>query len=160
MTNRLVPAKTVRMLGISCGAFCALVAMSCATVKTRPADLDRAPQGVRIYPPKVLLLVDAEENRSTIALLPDYERAYDIKPVTVLARQEFSVKLADGQLQSMEFDQDTTAAVSLIRDAAQTAAQAAGLATSTRTINGAFGLESGLYMLERDGLFRRMDIAP
>ena len=69
----------------------AVVGTGCATVVTKEAKLNEAPYGVRIYPPKVYLLVDTVEKKTTIAYLPDYSRAYDLKPLTIFAKQDFKI---------------------------------------------------------------------
>lgn len=138
----------------------AALASGCATVVTSKADLNRPPEGVRIYPPLVVLLVDAAEKKTTIAYLPDYSRAYDVKPRTLLAKQEFKIETDEGQLKSLTATQDTTAILSFIKENAALAAKAAGVAASSSVINGSFGLESGIYRLGDDGVFRRMTVAP
>ncbi len=128
----------------------------CATVVTHKADLAKRPDGVRVYPPKVYLMVDTTERKSTLAYLPDYSRAYDVKPVTVLAKQDFKIELDEGQLKALTSDEDTTALLSFIKDSAALAAKAAGMGVSSSVINGTFGLESGIYCLSDDGAFRRL----
>ncbi len=126
----------------------------CATLVTRKADLAAAPAGVRVYPPKVYLLVDAAERKSTLAFLPDYTRAYDVLPFSFLAKQDFKIEFDEGQLKALAANQDTTALVSLLKEGASLAAQAAGVGASSATIAGTFGLPSGIYILDDDGTFR------
>lgn len=134
----------------------AAVATGCATVVTNKADLNDAPKGVRIYPPKVCLLVDTTVQKTTIAYLPDYTRAYDIKPLTILAKQDFKIETDEGQLKALTANQDTTAMLTFLKEAAALAAKSAGVAVSSTVINGTFGLESGIYQLGDDGIFRKM----
>ena len=141
--------------GVICVILCA-VAAGCASVVTNRANLDSAPDGVRLYPPKVYLLVDASEKKTTIAYLPDYKRAYDVKPRTILAKQDFKIEMEDGQLKSFLANQDTTAALTFFSSGATLGAKAAGVAVSATVINGTFGLESGIYQLGDDGVFRKM----
>src|SRR5206468_3210193 len=79
--------KRIITLGVTSLSF-ALFA-SCATVLTQKADLAKKPNGVRVYPPKVYLMVDTVEKKTTLAYLPDYSRAYDVLPVTIFAKQDF-----------------------------------------------------------------------
>jgi hypothetical protein len=132
----------------------------CATISTEKANLDEAPNGVRIYQPKVMLLVDTEEKRTTILFAPDYKRAYDIKPITVFAKQEFKTELEDGQLKTLSANQDTTAFLTFLTEAAELGTKAAGLPRSGSIINGTFGLPSGIYELTDDGSIRRVALLP
>ena len=134
----------------------AVVGTGCATVVTKKAKLNEAPKGVRIYPPKVYLLVDTVEKKTTIAYLPDYSRAYDLKPLTIFAKQDFKIETDEGQLKALTTNQDTTAMLTFLKEAAALAAKAAGYAVSSKVINGTFGLESGIYQLGDDGVFRKM----
>lgn len=140
---------------VICAILCA-VATGCASVITNRANLDSAPDGVRIYPPKVYLLVDDVEKKTTIAYFPDYKRAYDVRPRTILAKQDFKVEMDDGQLKSFLANQDTTAALTFFSSAATLAAKAAGVGVSATVFNGTFGLQSGIYQLGDDGVFRKM----
>jgi uncharacterized protein YceK len=130
----------------------------CATIVTRQADLSKAPKGVRIYPPQVCLLVDAHANggegATIIVYLPDLDRAYDVRPLTVLAKQDFKVELDEGQLKTLTSNQDTTAFLAFMREAAQLAAKAAGLGVSASApLKGAFGFAPGVHCLSDDGTF-------
>ncbi len=131
-------------------------AIGCSTIVTHKADLNAVPRGVRVYPPKVYLLVDTKENESTLAYLPDYSQAYDIKPMTILAKQDFKIEMDDGQLKSVTSNQDSIAILTFVKDSANLAAKAAGVAVSSSVIKGTFGLESGIYRLDGDGIFRRV----
>lgn len=128
----------------------------CATIITEKADLAKAPNGVRIFSQLVYLAVDEQEKKSTLMYLPDNTRAYDIKPLTFLAKQDFKVEVEEGQLKSLLSNQDTTAFLTFLKEAAQMAAKAAGAPVSATVINGTFGLKSGLYRLGDDGLFSRV----
>lgn len=146
--------KTILRVVI-CAILCA-VAAGCASIVTNRANLDSEPDGVRIYPPKVYLFVDTVEKRTTIAYMPDYKHAYDVKPRSFLAKQDFKVEMEDGQLKSLLANQDTTAALTFFSSAAALAAKAAGVGLSAVTYNGTFGLKSGIYQLDEDGVFRKM----
>lgn len=137
-------------------AFLGSVIAGCATFVTEKANLDKKPDGVRIYPPKVFLLVDTGEKKSTILYAPDYERAYDMKPITFLAKQDFTVNVEDGMLKSLTSNQDSTAILTFIKGAAEMGAKAAGLPVSSTVIDGTFGLDSGMYLLHHDGIFRKV----
>ena len=135
-------------------ALAAVGGLGCATLVTRPADLARAPDGVRVYPPKVCLLVDKRANATVIATFPDLARAYDVKPVTVLARQEFKLELEGGQLVALAADQDTQAFPRVLSEAAQAAAGAAGAGVSaSAALQGTFGFDDGVHCLRDDGSF-------
>ena len=136
----------------------ACLTSSCATIVTEKAELGSKPKGVRIYPPKVYLLVDTTANASTIAYVPDFQRAYDIKPLTVFAQQDFRIETDEGQLKSLVSSQDTTAILTFFQGAAELGARAAGVAVSSTTVNGSFGLESGIYLLGDDGMFQKITV--
>jgi hypothetical protein len=123
-------------------------------VVTKPADLARAPDGIRVYPPQVCLLVDVAANTTVIAYLPDPTRAYDVKPVTVLARQEFKIEVEEGQVKALTSNQDTLAFLSLLREA-RLAAKAAGLGVSASApLKGSFGFSDGVHCMRDDGSFQ------
>lgn len=129
---------------------------ACATVHTRWArDSSDPPDGVRVYPPKVYLMVDTKAQQSTIALLPDYENAYDIKPVAIFAKNNFTIQTDDGQVKSFSLDQDTSGFLTFFYQAGQAAAKGAGLPVSTQVIKGTFGLSNGIYVMDAHGTFVR-----
>jgi len=134
---------------------------ACAEVSTtKVTDLASAPQGVRVYPPRIYLLVDnatggVPPKQTTVITLPDFRRAYDIKPTTILAKQNFKVELDDGLIKTLSTDQDTTGFLTFVKDIAQSAAKAAGLPMSASSINSTGGLPNGLYVLDDDGTLRR-----
>jgi hypothetical protein len=135
-------------------ALAALGLIGCATLVTRPADLAQAPDGVRVYPPKVCLLVDKGANATVIATFPDLARAYDVRPLTVFARQDFEIELDGGQLVSLTANQDTQAFPRLLGEAAQTAAAGAGAGVSaTAALRGTFGFDDGIHCQRDDGSF-------
>lgn len=139
-------------------AFCAA---SCATITTRyvpRADLASAPDGIRVYAPKVYLLVDATQHKSTIVNLPDYGRAYDVKPLTVLSKHDFNIKMEVGQVSDLTSNQDTTAFLSFLSEAAQMAVKGGGLPAASSTVDGDFGLKSGIYRLGDDGNWESVKI--
>ena len=126
----------------------------CATITTSKADLEQVPEGIRVYPPKVCLLVDEGEKKSTLAYLPDYRRAYDIKPLTIFAKQDFKLEIEEGQVKALTSTQDTTAFLDFLSQAANLAAKAAGVGVSSTVLNGNFGLKSGIYCLTDSGRFQ------
>ena len=127
----------------------------CATVETKPADLDAAPDGIRVYPPKVCLLVDSAANTTVIAYFPDFARAYDVKPRTWLARQELRIEVEAGQLESFMSSQDTTAFPSLLAEAAEVAAAAGAGVSAGAPLKGSFGFSDGVHCMGDDGRFAR-----
>jgi hypothetical protein len=102
-------------------------------------------------------MVDNKTQQSTIALLPDYANAYDIKPVTVFAKNTFSIQTDDGQIKAFSDDQDTTGFLTFFYQAGQTAAKGAGLPVSTQVIKGTFGLPDGIYIVDETGAFRKVN---
>lgn len=79
---------------------------------------------------------------------PDYSRAYDIRPFTLLAKNSFSLELSDGVMTKYTGDQDTSGFISLLSTAGQSAAKAAGLSVSMQSLPGAFGFSNGVYRLD------------
>jgi hypothetical protein len=131
---------------------CALAMAGCAVLHTSEVtDLSRAPDGVRIYAPRVFLLVDAVKAKSTILVAPNFRRAYDVKPITVFAKQEVTLELDEGMLKKLSASQDTTAFLTFVKGAAEVATKAAGLPVSQNTVDGSFGLPSGVYEFTDDG---------
>jgi len=135
-------------------ALLACTLMSCATLRTYEADLSAKPKGVRVYPPKVYLFVDAQKQKSHLIHLPDFERAYDIVPVAVLAEHQFAVELDGGLLRSLTSKQDPTALLTFLKETAALGAGAAGLPIAKETFDGTFGLRSGIYLLTDEGEFQ------
>lgn len=128
----------------------------CADIVTQKANLNDTPDGIRIYQPKVYILVDAEKGRSVIMYAPDYQRAYDIKPRAILAKNDFSVELNEGQMSKLTSNQDSTALLTFLEAASNTAAKALGAPVSAEHIEGTFGLPSGIYQLHDDGTFKKL----
>ena len=69
---------------------------------------------------------------------------------------DFKIEMDDGQLKSVTSNQDSIAILTFVKDSANLAAKAAGVAVSSSVIKGTFGLESGIYRLDGDGIFRRV----
>jgi len=135
-------------------ALAAVGVAGCATIVTREADLARAPEGIRVYPPKVCLLVDTGANATVIATFPDLARAYDVKPLTILARQDWKLELEGGQLTALAANQDTSAFPRFLTEAAQVAAGAAGAGVSASgALEGTFGFDDGVHCMRDDGSF-------
>jgi hypothetical protein len=144
-------------LRLRSGIGMALIAVGisgCATVVTRKADLTMAPEGIRVYPPKLCLLVDRSANSTVIATFPDFARAYDLKPLTVLAKQDWKLELEAGQLTSLTANQDTSAFPRFVTEAAQLAAGVAGAGVSApAAFKGSFGFADGVHCMRDDGTF-------
>ena len=140
----LVPFVT----GLLCG---------CAAIKTSKADLNRPPQGVRVYPPAVYLFVD-QTHGSQYVVVPDYSRAYDVKPRTFFAQQGFGLELSDGVLTKYSGNQDTTGPLSLLQRSAELGAGAVGVSVSQVSLPGNFGYADGVYRLNPEsGAFERVE---
>jgi hypothetical protein len=127
----------------------------CATLETQKADLRKAPDGVRVYPPKVYLFVSAETAFLTHS--PDFENAYDIKPLTIFAKQDFSVTFSDSEMAGITSNQDTTAILDFFKAFGQLGAQAAGVGVSVQEIKGNFGLAPGVYTMTKEGKFVKVN---
>lgn len=145
-----------RVITINILCIISILFFGCATIVTKKADLAKKPKGIRIYPPSVYLFVDEAEKKSTLAYAPDYKRAYDIKPVTIFANQQFNVEIEEGQLKKLALNQDTTAILTFLQGAAELGAKAAGVGVSSKTINGTFGLKSGVYRMDDNGVFHNI----
>ena len=140
-------------LGIAV-ALAVIGAAGCATLVTREADLAKAPDGIRVYPPKICLLVDGGANATVIASFPDVARAYDVRPLTVFARQDLKLELDAGQLTAFSASQDTQAFPRFLTEAAQVAAGAAGAGISASgAFEGTFGFDDGVHCMRDDGSF-------
>src|SRR2546426_9759210 len=91
----------------------ALASAGCATISTSPGK-SPVPRGVRVYPPRVYLMVDAKydggNGRTTVLVVPNLDEAYDVLPVAALSRNDFRIEVEDGMLRSLTSGQDTTAA--------------------------------------------------
>lgn len=136
-----------------------ILATGCATFVVREAKPGEAPNGVRIYPPKLYLLVDSCEGKSRLLYAPDFANAYDVKPVTIFARQDFDVELDEGQLKKLTSNQDTTSILTFFQGAAEMAGKAAGVGVSSTSIDGTFGLADGVWTLDASGSFLPLQVA-
>lgn len=129
----------------------------CAAIKTSKANLNDAPRGVRVYPPAIYLFVDKARG-SQYVVAPDYSRAYDVKPLTLFAKQSFGLEFNDGVLSKYSGDQDTTGPLSLLQTGAQLGAKAAGVSVSQVNLPGSFGFPDGVFKLNPDtGRFERIE---
>jgi len=107
-----------------------------------------------VFPPKVCLLVDTRANVTVIATFPDLARGYDLRPVTVLAKQDWRVELDAGMLTSLTANQDTQAFPRFVTEAARLAAGAAGAGVSSSgALKGTFGFDDGVHCMRDDGSF-------
>jgi hypothetical protein len=120
------------------------------------SDPDAPPHGVRVYAPRHYLLVDAEEKKSQLVTFPDLCRAYDLQPISLLSKHDFTLKLDEGQLADLTSNQDGTAWLTFFKSAGELAARSAGVPVSAAQINGSFGLASGVYRMRDDGGIERL----
>lgn len=127
----------------------------CAALRVEAARPGDPPRGVRVYPPSIYLLVGSET--SEVLTLPDLCRPYDLRPVTVLARQDFAVETAGGLLSEIVAHQDTTAILTFLKGAGELGARAAGIRAASEPLSGSFGLAEGVYRLGDDGTLERLD---
>jgi hypothetical protein len=149
-------ALLVAVVSAALGAGCSTLQVS------HVSSLDSTPNGVRVYAPRILLLVDGHAKptpQTQIVTLPDPCRAYDVKPLTILAKQDFKIELDDGaQLKALTSNQDTTAFLTFLSGAANLAARAAGFPVGVQTITGSFGLADGVYSYsDAGGLLKLYD---
>jgi hypothetical protein len=130
----------------------------CATVWTDQPESGEEPNGVRIYPPKTYFFVSSKDNVTNIVTLPDYANAYDVNPLTLIAKQEFSLELNDGMLSKYSTKQDTTSLIELIKAAADVAKETTAPAgkLATQSLAGTFGLSDGIYVLTEKGAFLKI----
>ena len=127
----------------------------CATIVTKKSNLTKNPKGVRVYSPRVYLLV--KDGTITTLYLPDYENAYDIKPRAILSKNTFSVTMYDGKLTGVSSALDTTAVVELMKELVKSGTEIAplllkGAGRETKMPDEKFVLPDGFYRLEEDGL--------
>ena len=130
-------------------ALCCWGVVGCATILTRKVtNVADEPEGIRVYPPKLYLFVDAQKGESSLITAPDFGNAYDVKPLTVFAKNEFKLEIDDGVVKAVTSNQDTTAFLTFFKEAAQMAAKGAGLGVSQSPLKGTFGLTTGIYVLD------------
>jgi hypothetical protein len=155
--------------------FCALVALllaagGCAGISTYPARPNEA-HGIRLYPQKIYLLVDRQQNFSKLVSLPDIKNAYDVKPWSVLSQHDFNIKIEEAQVKEVTSKQDSSAALALLQKIVELAAKAAEEAARAPTrepgeegvraiaemkFDSSFGFETGIYELDETGAFKRV----
>ena len=61
-----------------------------------------------------------------------------------------------GQVTDLTSNEDTTSFLNFVQGAAQMAVKAGGLPAALQTVDGDFGLPSGLYSLEENGTWQRV----
>jgi hypothetical protein len=137
----------------------AILLTGCAGVSTHRAEKGAPIRGIRVYLPKVYIVVFEPgangQGSSMLITVPDAENAYDVKPWAFLAKNDFSLKLGEGAISDVSANLDSTAALSLIQKAAELAAAAAektlGKGVSQTLMPGAFGLKAGIYTFDAAG---------
>lgn len=150
MTHRIPIAFVVA--GAALLAPCVLA--GCSTVRVHAAAPSDEPEGIRVYPPKIYLLVGSGE--SALLTVPDLCRPYDVKPLTVLSRQDFHLSTDQGLVSELHASQDTTAFLAFLREAGELTAKGFGVGVSRETVDSDFGLPHGAYELTDRGLLRRI----
>ncbi|ENX02602.1 hypothetical protein F900_01048 [Acinetobacter modestus] len=125
---------------------------ACTTISTQKSDFSKSPNGIRIIPSQIMLLVDGTAKKTRVLTVPDYAMAYDIKPHTVFAKHDFNVTLSDtGAPLTITSNQDTTSFLSILGKAVDIASKdAAGGGLVNDEMNGTFGLESGAYIFKNN----------
>ena len=118
-------------------------------------DLDKKPEGIRVYPPRVLLFVG--EKYSLIHYAPDYKRAYDVKPFTFFANQDFNIDVVNGRIQSLTSNQDSLFTYSILSQFTKDIGKAPITHGETIQIEGTFGLAPGIYEMQQSGEFKKIN---
>ena len=122
-------------------------------IRTKNAD-GWPPDGVRVYEHRVYLFVGTD--KTYLVRAPDLTRGYDVKPLTILAKQDFNVSFEAGELTSLTANQDTTAFLTFASRMGDLAAKAAGVGVSAAVIDVDLGLPQGIYLLRETGEFERI----
>jgi hypothetical protein len=154
----------VKKLIICCTLIVSLLVISgCAGMSTYTA-LPNEPRGVRVYPPKIYLLVDKDKTKCKLVSLPDFKNAYDVKPWAFLSKHDFTIKIEGGKITELTSNQDTSAALTLLQKLAELAAEKApgpkGPEPSAIELDDVtFGFESGIYELTEAG-FKKVHLVP
>jgi len=133
------------------------IVSGCSKLVVTPvgADLDKEPNGIRVYPPRVLLFVG--EKYSLIHYAPDYKRAYDIKPFTFFANQDFNIDVINGRIQSLTSNQDSLFTYSILSNFEKDIGKAPITHGETIQIEGTFGLAPGIYEMQPSGEFKKIN---
>jgi hypothetical protein len=149
-------ANTPIAVALSLTALC-LIGSGCSGICTYRATKDGPVRGLRVYQPKVYLFVDVKASK--LVVLPDPDNAYDVKPWSVLAKTDLTLKTTDGLANEAAVNLDSTAGLALIQKVAELAAGAAkdaAKAVSEQELPGNFGLDPGIYTFTADGKLARV----
>ena len=111
---------------------------------------DRDAKGLRVYDPIPLLVVTAEQ--TSIVFVPDFERGYSVRFHAWLAKNNSSIKLADGALMTeMGSNLDTTGLLSLLQSVGGKAIEnAEQLSAFGQPVTGAITGKEGIYRFDFD----------
>lgn len=127
-----------------------LLCSGCAATTAVPiAPGDRTTKGFRIYDPKPMLLVT---NKSTqVFFVPSYDRAYAVRFWAFLAKNDLTLKTADGAMTELGSHIDTTATLTLFQTLGQEALkQVDKLKALGSNVDGTLTGKEGLYEFEFD----------
>ena len=114
MRLRSVTGKAVRRVVFAAGALAAAsISSGCAYVTAQPVKPGDKINGIRIYDVKPLLVVTGET--VTVAIVPNYNRAYALRFGAFLAKNQFKANMTNGVLSSVDANMDTTAIIDLIK---------------------------------------------
>jgi hypothetical protein len=144
-------AKTPIATTLSLTALC-LIGSGCSGICTYRATKDGPVRGLRVYQPKVYLFVDVKASK--LVVLPDPDNAYDVKPWSIFAKTDITLKTTDGLPTEAGGNLDSTAGLALVQKVAELAAGAAkegAKAVSEQELPGNFGLAPGIYTFTPDG---------
>ena len=114
-------------------------------------------QGIEVYRPGYCFVVS--ESGASVFTCPNLASSYEIKPRSFLAKNDFSVELSSGMLETASSELDTTAILTFFQGAAETAAGAVGAAVSEGSVEGGIGLAPGFYFWDGSGPLTRIDTA-
>jgi len=93
---------------------------------------------------------------SMIHYAPDYNRAYDVKPFTFLAKHDFILDIDNGQLQSFTAFQQSMISLAM-PDFGSNRTKVPSAPGGPTQIEGTFGLAPGIYEMQQSGEFKKIN---
>jgi hypothetical protein len=127
-----------------------LLCSGCAATTAVPiAPGDRTTKGFRIYDPKPMLLVTSKSTQ--VFFVPSYDRGYAVRFWAFLAKNDLTLKTADGAMTELGSHIDTTATLTLFQALGQEALkQVDKLKALGSNVDGTLTGKEGLYEFEFD----------
>lgn len=111
-------------------------------------------KGVEVYRPGLCLMVT--DASATAFTCPNLTSTYEIKPRSILARNEFTAELNNGMLTKVTDSLDTASLLTFLQAAAELGAKAAGVAVSEQSLEGSIDLDPGFYFWDGSGALQRL----